>query len=311
MKQLKKVLVCLVCALCICGLVAQPVEAAKKSITLKATTATVKVGSTTTIKIKNTKGLKNKKVTYKSSNKKIATVTSKGVVKGIKAGTATITITSKEDKSVKAKFKVKVVKKSSTDFFKKNKFTIRKVGQKYKQKGYISSAVYANDKSRCMYSSNTTVKYSNVKKYNSKYDLIELKVTTKVPVMDGYGSINFRYNIHDTKGVTGYIGKEGSKVKKSKGLQVVLTAGSWSDMYMNSETDCYFLRYTTFQILLPKNKGAYFMLGGYDSVKMYEKYIKDKESAKEGGYQMKKSDKKKNYNYFYISAKDAKKALGK
>ena len=32
------------------------------------------------------------KVTYTSSNKKVATVTSKGVVKGIKKGKATITV---------------------------------------------------------------------------------------------------------------------------------------------------------------------------------------------------------------------------
>lgn len=33
------------------------------------------------------------KITYTSSNKKVATVTSKGVVKGIKKGKATITVT--------------------------------------------------------------------------------------------------------------------------------------------------------------------------------------------------------------------------
>ena len=35
-----------------------------------------------------------KKITFKSSNKKVATVTSKGVVKGLKKGTATITVQS-------------------------------------------------------------------------------------------------------------------------------------------------------------------------------------------------------------------------
>lgn len=308
MKQLKRILVCLVCALCICGLITQPVEAAKKSITLKATSATVKVGKTTTIEVKKVKGLKSKKVTYKSSDKTVATVTTKGVVKGVKAGTATITITSKEDKSVKAKFKVKVVKNTSGDFFKKNKFTIRKVGEKYVQKGYVSGVVYQNDPSRCMYGSDTIVEYAKVKK-GSKYDIIDLQVMMKVPVMDEYGSIYFRYGIYDEKGVTGYIGKEGTSIKKSKGMQVVLTSGSWSDMYMNSETDCYFIRYTNFRVLVPKNKGVYFMLGGYDSVKMYEECMAEKEDEKEGGYQMKKSDKKKNYSYFYISAKDAKKAL--
>ncbi len=52
----------------------------------------------------------NKKVTYKSSNKKIATVTSKGVITGKKAGTAKITVTSKKNKKKKAVVTVKVVK---------------------------------------------------------------------------------------------------------------------------------------------------------------------------------------------------------
>lgn len=52
----------------------------KKKVSLNA-------GSSTTLKVKNTK----QKVSWKSSNKRVATVTSKGVVKGIKKGTATIT----------------------------------------------------------------------------------------------------------------------------------------------------------------------------------------------------------------------------
>ena len=46
------------------------------------------------------------RVTYKSSNKKIATVTSKGIVTGKKAGTATITIKSGKI-TKKCKIKVK------------------------------------------------------------------------------------------------------------------------------------------------------------------------------------------------------------
>ena len=51
--------------------------------------ATIKAGKTTTI---SSKAAPANKVTYVSSNKKIATVTSKGVVKGIKKGKATITV---------------------------------------------------------------------------------------------------------------------------------------------------------------------------------------------------------------------------
>ncbi len=55
---------------------------------------TVKKGKTFTIKASVTPKNSDEKVTYKTSNKKIATVTSKGVVKGIKKGTATITVQS-------------------------------------------------------------------------------------------------------------------------------------------------------------------------------------------------------------------------
>lgn len=49
---------------------------------------------------------KNKKVSFATSDKKVLKVTSKGVVKGIKAGDATITIRSKAKKSVTAKIRV-------------------------------------------------------------------------------------------------------------------------------------------------------------------------------------------------------------
>lgn len=72
------------------------------TLTLTKTSATVKVGKKVTISAKATPSAK---VTYKSSNKKIATVTSKGVVKGIKKGTAKITVTAN---GVSKTFKVTV-----------------------------------------------------------------------------------------------------------------------------------------------------------------------------------------------------------
>lgn len=67
-----------------------PVQAASKNMWLKKYYITINVGKTSTIGIKsNTTG---KNVTYVSSNKEIATVSSEGVVRGIKAGKATITV---------------------------------------------------------------------------------------------------------------------------------------------------------------------------------------------------------------------------
>ena len=64
------------------------INAATK-VKINKTKASIYVGKTVQLKVTGTK----KKVTWKSSNKKIATVTSKGKVKGVKKGTAKITAT--------------------------------------------------------------------------------------------------------------------------------------------------------------------------------------------------------------------------
>ncbi len=75
--------------------------------------ATVYVGAKKQLKV--TKAPKNTtaKITWKSSNKKVATVSSKGAVKGVKAGTATITASAKgeKNKTLKAACKVTVKKR--------------------------------------------------------------------------------------------------------------------------------------------------------------------------------------------------------
>ena len=80
------------------------VEAAAKKVSLKAYNKKVYVGRSGKIKVKSTRGAK---LSYKTSNKKIATVNSRGVVTGKKAGTVKITITAK-------KSKYKTVKKTIT-----------------------------------------------------------------------------------------------------------------------------------------------------------------------------------------------------
>ena len=60
------------------------------TLKLTKTSASVKVGKTTKI---TAKAAPSGKVTYKSGNKKIATVSSNGTIKGIKKGTAKITVT--------------------------------------------------------------------------------------------------------------------------------------------------------------------------------------------------------------------------
>lgn len=77
-----------------------------------------KVKLTTTVKVTPNKKA-NKGVTYKSANKKIATVSAKGVMKGLKEGKTKIVVTSKKNKKKKATIKV-VVKKAAVKKVKLN-----------------------------------------------------------------------------------------------------------------------------------------------------------------------------------------------
>ena len=87
------------------------VEAAAKKVSLKAYNKKVYAGRSGKIKVKSTRGAK---LSYKTSNKKIAMVNSRGVVTGKKAGTVKITITAKKSKykTVKKNITVKVVKQN-------------------------------------------------------------------------------------------------------------------------------------------------------------------------------------------------------
>ena len=75
-----------------------------KSIKLNAKKKTLSVKKTFKLKaVIGPKNATNKKVTYKSSNKKVAAVNSSGKITAKKKGKATITVTSKSNPKVKAK----------------------------------------------------------------------------------------------------------------------------------------------------------------------------------------------------------------
>ena len=92
----------------------------KNKKTIKVTKVTisgkngVQVGKTITLKaVIKPSTATNQKVTWKSSDKSIATVSSKGVVKGIKKGTVTITATAKDGSKKKGTYKITVTKTST------------------------------------------------------------------------------------------------------------------------------------------------------------------------------------------------------
>lgn len=96
-----------VLALCLAvslfGIAPSRTAGAKTKVKLNKTSVTLQVGKTVQLKLKGTA----KKVTWTSSNKKIATVTKKGKVTAKKAGKATITA-----KAGKKKYKCKIIVKA-------------------------------------------------------------------------------------------------------------------------------------------------------------------------------------------------------
>ena len=88
------------------------VKASKVKITAESKTMNLKTRKTQTLKaVVSPASAANRKVTWKSSNKKIATVNSKGKVTAKKAGTVKITATAKDGSKKKAVIKIKIRKK--------------------------------------------------------------------------------------------------------------------------------------------------------------------------------------------------------
>ncbi len=103
-----------VTSVCCGGNDAQAAVKAKK-ITMNKKKVSITVGKKITLKVKKVTPKKaSKAVKYKSSDKKIASVSKKGVVKGKKVGKAIITVTSKSNKKAKAKVTVNVKSKNPT-----------------------------------------------------------------------------------------------------------------------------------------------------------------------------------------------------
>lgn len=94
--------------------VTPPPTVAVTNVKIEATKTTIKVGETTILKaVVEPTTATNKKVTWSSSDDKVATIDSNGQVKGIKEGEATITATT-EDGNKTATLKITIEKKDET-----------------------------------------------------------------------------------------------------------------------------------------------------------------------------------------------------
>lgn len=83
------------------------VKAAPKKISLSAKAKTLKKGKTFKIKLKLPKNTASNKITYTSSKRKVASVSSTGKIKALKKGTAVITVKTFNNKKAKIKITVK------------------------------------------------------------------------------------------------------------------------------------------------------------------------------------------------------------
>ena len=117
---------------------------AKYSVTLNHKTYTIKKGKTATLKATLNKAAKKKTVVWSTSNKKIVTVNSKGKIKGIKKGSATITAKIKGTK-IKATCKVTVGVPVTKVTANTSKVTLYK-GKTYKLKTKVLPTKASNKK---------------------------------------------------------------------------------------------------------------------------------------------------------------------
>ena len=146
------------------------VQAATNKLTLSVSNKNIYVGVSAKLNVKTTKGAK---LSYKTSNKKIVTVDSKGNIKGRKAGTAKITVTAKKSKckTVKKTITVKVLKQNQ-------KITASNVSVHYKKGRYLG----AKAKTGLTYkSSNRAVVSVNSKGYivGKKVGTAKIYITAK------------------------------------------------------------------------------------------------------------------------------------
>ena len=145
MKRSKKMFtvmlaLCVALSMAMASVTANAATKKPKKIYLKATSTTVDIKGKVKVSVYKTKPSKaSKSVKWKSSNKKVATVSKSGYVTGKKKGTVKITATSKKNKKAKKTIKIKVtnLKAKSVTMSKESMsmFVTKKVALKATVKG--------------------------------------------------------------------------------------------------------------------------------------------------------------------------------
>ena len=188
--MVKKIVACMIALTLVFTSVNLYEVQAKKKIKLNKAQVLVRIGSPVKLKVKNTK----KKIKWKSSNKKIATVSKKGVVKGKEDGNCIITAKVGK-KKLKCKIAVahKVAKSTSAK-------TIAAIAKKVKQKGtYDSSGGFYRYKQRFDLHGRTTI--ASILYYPKTNHL-------EVELMQGDEKITLAFHVGDKRKCTFEYGDE-------------------------------------------------------------------------------------------------------
>ena len=211
-------------------------------IKLNKSSTKIEVGKTETVKATITPtNATNKEVTWKSSNKKIATVDEKGKVKAVKEGTATITVTTKDNNKTDS-VKITVVK---------SKKETHKVIIKYNvNTGKLASK---HDKS-------ITVKDNVIKENgNDKFHTISYNESTTANGLANYA--NEEYINLEKDGFIAKIGEEWNTKPNGKGKSYSQSEEyKASDFCDASEKDCTVTLYVNWE----ERNRVYFLETGTD-----------------------------------------------
>lgn len=163
MKRSKKMFtvmlaLCVALSMAMASVTANAATKKPKKIYLKATSTTVDIKGKVKVSVYKTKPSKaSKSVKWKSSNKKVATVSKSGYVTGKKKGTVKITATSKKKKRVKKTIKIKVtnLKAKSVTLNKKSASLLK--GEKTQVKATVKGQTGFYNQGVTWKSSNTSV----------------------------------------------------------------------------------------------------------------------------------------------------------
>lgn len=163
MKRSKKMFtvmlaLCVALSMAMASVTANAATKKPKKIYLKATSTTVDIKGKVKVSVYKTKPSKaSKSVKWKSSNKKVATVSKSGYVTGKKKGTVKITATSKKNKKAKKTIKIKVtnLKAKSVTLNKKSASLLK--GEKTQVKATVKGQTGFYNQGVTWKSSNTSV----------------------------------------------------------------------------------------------------------------------------------------------------------